>query len=217
VLDHLSTPLVPWTADTRHGTWTLANDVGVSTHWLIWKRSEVEADPAEFKRITRCKLYVSPTCDALRDTLHSAIPILADSPAFAFKVGRDLSGMLRPDKMVVYFARYEDLAQTAARLGFVLAGASAQGVPFSAALTADGLLSWGIDPAEGAQSFGWNGGESWRAWVTSRLAASLRASSRCRDLPVPPWAFALASLELEGVEPTTFVPVEGVWSGTGTI
>jgi hypothetical protein len=138
--------------------------------------------------------------------------VLADSPAFAFKVGGDLPALLRPDKLVVYFARYGDLTESAARLQATLTGVPAQGVPFSAPLTADGLLSWGIDPAEDMQTFGWKGGESWRAWVTSRLAESLLESSRCPDLPVAPWTFALAALELEGIEPTTFVPEEGVWA-----
>lgn len=215
VLDHLSTPSLPWSFTALHRTWTLV-DRAPSGHWWVWKRSSVSIGQAEFRRRTLHKLFISPSCDALRDTLHATVPVLADSPAFAFKVGGDLPALLRPDKLVVYFARYEDLTESAARLQATLAGVPAQGVPFSAPLTADGLLSWGIDPAEDMQTFGWNGGESWRAWVTSRLAGSLVASSRCPDLPVSPWTFALAALELEGIEPTTFVPEEGVWVGPDT-
>jgi hypothetical protein len=74
-----------------------------------------------------------------------------------------------------------------------------------------------MDPAEDAQTFGWKGGESWRVWVTNRLAEALLASSRCRDLPVTPWTFALAALELEGIQPTTFVPAERMWAGLGPV
>jgi hypothetical protein len=74
-----------------------------------------------------------------------------------------------------------------------------------------------MDPAENAQTFGWNGRESWRVWVTHRLAESLLAASRCPDLPVAPWTFALAALELDGIMPTTFVPAEGIWAGTAGI
>ena len=216
ILDHLSTPSLPWSSTAVHRTWTLV-DGAPSGHWWVWKRSSVSINEAEFRRRTLHKLFISPSCGALRDTFLATVPVLADSPAFAFKVGGDLPALLRPDKLVVYFARYEDLTESAARIQATLAGVPAQGVPFSAPLTADGLLSWGIDPAEDMQTFGWNGGESWRAWVTNRLAGSLIASSRCPDLPVAPWTFALAALELEDIEPTTFVPEEGVWARPETL
>lgn len=208
VLDHLSTPLVPWTRTAVHRTWTLAEGLDPGSRWIVWKRTGIGADPAEFRRLTTHKLYVSPTCDSLRDALHSTIPVLTDSRAFAFKVGSDLPGLLRPDKLVAYFAHHEDLSSAAARLHTALERCPAQGVPFTAALPGDGLLSWGMDPAEDAQTFGWKGGESWRLWVSNRLAESLFAASRCRDLPVAPWTFALAALELMGIQPTTFVPAE---------
>lgn len=211
VLDHLATPSLPWSSTSVHRTWTLVDEPS-SGHWWVWKRSSLGIAEAEFRRGTLHKLFISPAPEMLRDTLHATVPILADSPAFAFKVGGDLPALLRPDKLVVYFRRYEDLVESVARLRTTLAGIPGQGVPFSASLTADGLLSWGIDPAEDMQTFGWNGGESWRAWVTNRLAGSLLVSSRCPDLPVAPWTFALAALELDGIEPTTFVPEEGVWA-----
>lgn len=211
VRQHLSTPSLPWSSAVAHRTWTLVDGAAAGGHWLVWKRSSVSIGPAEYRRLTPRKLFISPQCGSLRDTLHATVPVLADSPAFGLKVGGDLPGLLRPDKLVAYFTRQEDLTETGARLGAALAGIPAQGVPFSAPLTADGLLSWGMDPAEDMQTFGWKGGESWRAWVTNRLADSLLASSRCRDLPVAPWTFALAALELEDIEPTTFVPDESVW------
>jgi hypothetical protein len=215
--EHLATTLVPWRPAAVHRTWTLLGGRESDSHWIMWRRSRVSAGPAEFRRLTACKLFISPTCGALRETFHSTIPILADSPAFAFKVGSDLPGWLRPDKLVAYFARHADLTDTAARLQAALNGVPWQGVPFSAALSGDGLLSWGMDPAEDAQTFGWNGRESWRVWVTHRLAESLLAASRCPDLPVAPWTFALAALELDGIVPTTFVPAEGIWAGTAGI
>jgi hypothetical protein len=39
----------------------------------------------------------------------------------------------------------------------------------------------------------------------------MRAVSRCCELPVAPWTFALATLELHDIEPTTFAPAEGIW------
>lgn len=49
------------------------------------------------------KLYVSPACQELRAGFSALVRTVAQSAAFHFKVGRDVYGLLRPDKMVAYF------------------------------------------------------------------------------------------------------------------
>ena len=125
------------------------------------------------------KLYVSPNVDATDDALPVAVATLADTRA-PFKIGVGAAGLLRPDKLVVYLPDATALVQVAHQLDNALAGVSAHGVPFSAALTADGLLSWGGDPPADAGPVGAER-ESWRYAVCRRLAEHLVAA-----LAMPP-------------------------------
>jgi hypothetical protein len=131
----------------------------------------------------------------------------------AFKVGADAAGLLRPDKMVAYFDNFEALAAVADSLADALAGVSAHGVPFSAEITSDGLLSWGVDPPREERPPGWSGGQSWRLWVTNRLAGALLAA-RGQGVEEP-WRFALERLRVEGVDVERWVPASSLWSGAG--
>jgi hypothetical protein len=87
-----------------------------------------------------------------------------------------------------------------------LAGMPAHGVPFSAEIAGDGLLSWGIDPPIEEQSFDVQGGESWRLWVANRLAMALLNAKSGRSVKVEPWQFALERLRLDGVDTETWIP-----------
>jgi hypothetical protein len=186
----------------------LAN--GGPSGWRQWRalpttRRETEPAGAAYK------LYVSPAIEGLE----AAVGVVASSLATAvgvsaFKVGRDLRGICRPDKLVVYFDRLDDLQAGAAVLRERLPGCPAHGVPFTAAITRDGLLSWGADPpvrpsADGA------GGASWRMWVTERLAEYLTVARDAGPGGLEPWQFALERLRLSGVDTDTWVPAGGMW------
>jgi hypothetical protein len=150
------------------------------------------------------KLYVSPSLYALGDALASVAGSLAGAHGVrAFKVAERLDGLCRPDKLVVYFDRLEDLQAGAFRLREALAGAPAHGVPFTAAITSDGLLSWGADPPllDGERA-------SWRQWVTERLAEYLEAACGSE---IEPWQFALRRLRLAGIDPDGWVATNGMW------
>jgi hypothetical protein len=85
-------------------------------------------------------------------------------------------------------------------------------VPFTAALTGDGLLSWGMDPPHSDQIPGWRGVVSWRLWVTNQLA---RAMLRARVLTgggMEPWQAALLRLRLAGVRTQTWLPDQTIWT-----
>jgi hypothetical protein len=179
------------------------------TPWRSWhpRRSGAASARSPGARATSFKLYVSPDVDALPEAIEAVAVSLADAPGIAsFKTGRTVDQLVRPDKLVVYFARQDDLLDAATRLQVRLAGAPAHGVPFTAGITSDGLLSWGVDPPRATSPRDISG--SWRSWVTGRLADYLVAARNARP-PAQPWEIALERLRLDGVDIETWVPTAG--------
>jgi len=95
--------------------------------------------------------------EALPDVWLAIIEALTIGSAGAFKIGATVYGLLRPDKIVAYCTSFEALTDTASRLQAALSECPAQGVPFTAAIDSNGLLSWGMDPPAEANVFGWQG------------------------------------------------------------
>ena len=58
---------------------------------------------------------------------------------------------------------------------------------------------------------GWQERESWRLWVTNRLAVALVAARR-DGAAVEPWRYALARAELDGVDVATWAPRGDPWA-----
>ncbi len=152
-----------------------------SPAWISWRaRSGRGRLPASGPMY---KLYVSPRTEWLGEGGFLAVAAaLAEAGAPQWKVGADAAGLLRADKIVAYFADFEALAAAADRLHERLAGVAAQGVPFTAEIGGAGLLSWGVDPPRG-EALPWGQQESWRLWLTHRLARALIAAQSGRDLP----------------------------------
>lgn len=182
------------------GVWERLPPSPDSEGWHTWVHDGGIDRPAP-----RWKLYLSPTTAAFGGMIPAAIEVIAASGARAFKLGRGARGLARPDKMVIYFESSETMFAAAPMLVERLGRTPPQGVPFTAAVDANGLLSWGVDPADDAQRLGADGRESWRWWIVCRLAAALHAS-RGAAQSVPPWEFALARLGLDGINPETFAP-----------
>jgi hypothetical protein len=150
---------------------------------------------------------VSPAIDDLSTTVSIVAECLADAPGVrSFKVGRTLEGIARPDKLVAYVTNREELLEASRRLRPALSGLRAHGVPFTAGITTDGMLSWGIDPP--ARRSGSRGG-SWRAWVTDRLAEYLADADGEPRGSTEPWQVALERLRLDGIDVRTWVPAAG--------
>lgn len=181
--------------------------------WLMWESRRLETKAAFANRAALGpKLYVSPTIDDLPDVLPLALNVLSRNRVRHFKIGRDAAGLLRPDKMVVYFTSDDDLMETAEGLKRELHGCEAQGVPFTAGLGVDGLLSWGVDPPAGGHVLPWIGLESWRLWVTNRLASALIAARTGEASSMEPWQFALHRLQLDGVDTRSWTPEGTDWT-----
>ena len=97
-----------------------------------------------------------------------------------------------------------------------IAGIAAQGVPFTSEIGGDGLLSWGVDPPAGERSSLWDGRESWRLWLSHRLARALidaRAAETPENAGIEPWRFALERVRLDGVDTATWTPGALLWKG----
>jgi hypothetical protein len=68
------------------------------------------------------------------------------------------------------------------------------------------LLSWGFDPPPDKGALAWRERESWRLWVTNRLAIALVSAKRRGAAGIEPWQFALERLRLENVDTDTWAP-----------
>lgn len=155
------------------------------------------------------KLYVSPTTETLPAAVSAVATVLAEAPGVTgFKVGRTVDGVTRPDKMVAYFSSLEDLHEGARRIRDEAGACRPHGVPFTAGVTDDGLLSWAIDPPGGSTDRAHR--SSWRTWVAMRLAEYLldaRAGEPAGNGEAgEAWRVALARLGLDGVDTDTWVP-----------
>ncbi len=162
---------------------------GQDAYWRMWRP---RLRPSAEGRGTY-KLYVSPKVADLPGVFLATIETLTGAPGVkGLKIGRDLAGLTRPDKLVAYFLRLEDLQKAALQLADRVKDAAAQGVPFTAEVAQDGMLSWAMDPPVG----------SWRLWVAARLATYLSAGD---------WRHALARLRLDGVDTTTWIAPARYW------
>ena len=188
------------------GRWTRLKPSSQFEGWFQWQTQADRTPDARDRQVY--KLYASPKPEFVRETFQAFVEVLTDSPAHHFKVGWDAAGLLRPDKMVAYFWTFDALREAAGKMGARLKGCAAQGVPFTAALQDDGLLSWGIDPAAEKGTLSWQERPSWRLWVTNRLAAALVAAKTSPNSGLEPWRFALQRLRLENVDTDTWTPLE---------
>lgn len=179
-----------------------------SEGWLAWhmpaRALDVRDDAVTYK------LYISAPCEVMPEVFAAALQVLAEHRTAYLKVGSDLHGLLRPDKMVAYFDSFEELRATGDALAQTLDGAPAQGVPFTASFDDAGLLCWGIDPPRRAQLLRWHLRESWRLWVTNRLATYLLVAREAAGV-LEPWQFALERIRLYGVDIDTWTPQASIW------
>lgn len=179
-----------------------------ATGWFAWTRAGGRASRA---RGPTYKLYLSPAIEAMPDAVRALVDVLAVRDRAQFKFGADGAGLLRPDKLVAYFDDLASLHTAAGELESRLAGLPAHGVPFSAEVALDGLLSWGMDPPRSERVLEWQGYESWRLWLVRRLAAALVAAQHDAAPGMAPWRYALERLRWDGVDVDRWTPSEALW------
>jgi hypothetical protein len=192
------------------GAWRAVDLEPPNDGWFLWSSRQ----PSSGKRSDRYKLYVSPLPESVPVAFSAAAGVAEEVGAVALKVGNDAPSFLRPDKIVLYFSDLDRVSAAAGRLSHELAGCPGHGVPFTAELAgSDGLLSFGIDPPRAEHALAWQDRESWRLWLTNRLAVALVAARRDGG-SLEPWQYALARLELDGIDPSTWVPPTDLWDET---
>lgn len=188
-----------------------------SEAWLSWRARA--AEPSSSREGVTWKLYVSPAPEALAASFGEILEALAAARTPQFKIGADASGLLRPDKIVAYFPSFERLAGAADAIASRLGGIPSQGVPFTSEIGSEigceGLLSWGADPPADDPHRHRGGGESWRLWLTHRLAQALLGARAAGNGGMEPWRFALVRLRLEGVDTETWTPGALLWRDAG--
>lgn len=189
--------------------WIAAAETRQNEGWRVWQFREC-ADKTAARRF-KYKLYVSPHPDELKTTFPVIVKILTETRALHFKHGADAAGILRPDKIVIYFSEHDHLQETAGRLKTELSGCPAQAVPFTAELTECGLLSWGMDPPSESQILSWQERLSWRLWLTNQLAMGLLASRETGSSSMTSAEFAIHRLRHLGVDPDTWCPAASMW------
>ncbi len=202
-----------WLGIGHNGRWRQALDrgwepTGGSTEWWLSWRSRAQVDGLTGTGAT-WKLYVSPAPEALPEAFGAILDALTAARAPQFKVGADAWGILRADKIVSYFPSFERLAAAADAIASRLSGLPAQGVPFTSEIGGGGLLSWGVDPPREDSPSG--AGESWRLWLTHRLARALLSAKASATATGDPWRFALERVRLEGVDTDTWTPSAVLW------
>ena len=143
------------------------------SRWIYW---EARSGEAQDRRL-RHKVYVSPSISALRQAFVVVARLCEAMGVASFKLGLDAHGILRSDKLVVYFTDPE------LRLMFVrealssTAGLDAHGVPLTRGVGDSGLLSTAEDPLMGALS--------WRQLISAELVDILKTEGgRARGVPV---------------------------------
>ena len=177
--------------------------------WLSWSSRLVRRTPSASE--PTYKLYVSPHLDSIRDAFQTTVQVISKLAVPSFKVGGDVYGLLRPDKLVVYFENVDDLQRASSLLTERLAGRPPHGVPFTAEIAGDGLLSWAIDPPRDLSLPGWQQAGSWRIWVTNCLSTALLSAKAAATEAVEPCRFALDRLRLDGVDTTSWIPTPAIW------
>jgi hypothetical protein len=182
-----------------------------SRGWISW--AALAGTAASADDVT-WKLYVSPRPEHVREAFHALVRVLAEIPGAQMKIGTDAAGLLRSDKLVAYFATKRELDAAASALANELRGCPAHGVPFTAAVADDGLLSWGADPPDSERALSWLDRESWRLWIVKSLAGAMAVAKRSASPPIAPWQFALERVRRLGVDVDTWTPTDTLWRPT---
>jgi hypothetical protein len=189
-------------------------DLASSPSWLSWysrSRRRAGAPTGEGGRVY--KLYLSTPPETLGENFGEILGAFAAAAVPQFKVGAGVHGVLRPDKLVAHFGSFEQLAEAAVMLTERVAGLAVQGVPFTAEIGGDGLLSWGMDPPAAEARF-LGGAPSWRSWLCRRLARALLDAETAPAGPpaAEPWRFALERLRVEGIDTGSWTPGALLWA-----
>ncbi len=138
--------------------------------WRAWRFKQ--KIPSEDK--PSYKIYFSPLPQDLPQVFRVVRDAAAYSDAHSMKIGRNLSGILRADKFIVYFSEYPPALDFAKGMSKTPASRRYQGTPFSFQVEQDSpLVSLGVDPPRKLGDM-----NSWRLYVTNKLSLAIQGARR---------------------------------------
>lgn len=192
----------------------------LACNWLItyddvydtWLNCRTKASKNRIRGIKH-KLYVSPSICALKDTVCNVARIFNENKVVNFKIGKNISSLCRPDKIVAYFDSYDHLFGTAEKLWNAIGNYSAHGVPFTCQLYDTAMLSWGIDPPSDKSTPFSLEFQSWRLWVATLIASSIKSVKYNNDSEINEEEMLVLirkKLSLEGIDCLTWAPTKNV-------
>jgi hypothetical protein len=180
---------------------------GTGDGWLAWRPRTGSREAGRQQRAPRHKLYLSPTPEGMGQAFRAALTEAGDEVC-GIKIGADLWRALQPDKIVIHYMSAEAAEAGAERLAAALGRLEPHGVPFTAAVTDNGLVSSGVD-RQGLDVTGHWSLLSWRTWVTDHLADGiLIARAHGADIGVAA-RFTLDRLRLHGIDVERWQPLTG--------
>jgi hypothetical protein len=180
-------------------------------HWHAWTRRRF-LEPESLNSL-RYKLYISPAPHVLFEVVERAMEIAVRLQIPSLKIGKSIANLLRPDKFIFYTDSIEALDLLAQELQPEIDEFPAQGVPFTQSLYTTGIISAGSDPPRSLCNSGWAQAESWRAWITDRLALALMQARDHTASRAAQCEFALSKLSVEGIDTRDWTATPQLWEG----
>jgi len=172
------------------------------SYWRSWNFK----NKSHSKDLPSYKVYFSPLPNALPDVFRIVRNAVADTNAHFMKIGRHLSSVLRPDKLIVYFSEYRYARDFANEMAGLLSSYGAQGTPFSFQINSDNpLVSLGVDPPRGFTEL-----FSWRLYITNKLALAINGARRSDSRY--PLDNIHTYMRLIGIDSVNWCPLKDDWS-----
>jgi hypothetical protein len=171
-------------------------------YWLLWRLSSTRSR----HRRTAIKVYFSPLPDALTDVFRLVRQAAMDAGADSMKAPRALPGILRPDKLMVYFWDIKPALSFARDMASVLARFPGQGTPFTHQASAGSeLVSLGVDPPQTSRQ-----GASWRLYLTTKLSLAIQGARR--NQAPQPLEYVRSYMSVLGVDSRAWRPLRDDWT-----
>ena len=171
-------------------------------YWFLWRLSRTPIPRGR----SVIKVYFSPYPNALTEVFRAVRRSAPEAGALSMKVARALPGILRPDKLIVYFADPAPALIFARGIASTLKPIAGQGTPFTYQVDpASALVSLGVDPPRVSAP-----ASSWRLFLTTKL--SLAVLDARRTGTAKPLEQIRAYLAFLGVDSRTWRPLRGDWA-----
>jgi hypothetical protein len=170
--------------------------------WYLFGNARKESRAQQVPH--KAKVYLSPVVADVGRCLAQVVKILPSVDFEAWKIGRCSYGITRPDKICVYFASIEHAQVAAEVFARELNGIEPQGVPFTTRYDPSGLISIGVDPQPPGAAPRYAIPNSWRLWVSRKMASALAIAKATPNYPLSPEQAALWTVRFLGISPESW-------------